>query len=62
MLLDSLACSTKPKEVKEKEEEENKRKDEHKKSIYLYCLQKPWKKGGGYIGVTLNISLFLLLT
>ena len=30
--------------------------------ILLYCLQKQWKKGGGYIGVTLNISLSLLLT
>ena len=32
------------------------------KKITFYCLQKRWKKEGGYISVTLNISLSLLLT
>ena len=63
MLFDSLRLSSKPKEEKYKEEEENESKNESKnehKKITFYCLQKRWKKGGGYIGVTPNIGLSLL--
>ena len=60
MLLDSLASSSKTKEGKWEEEKENESKEEHK-HITFYFLKR-WKKGGGYIGVTLNISLSLLLT
>ena len=60
MLFGSLGLSSKLKEEEQKEEEENenKNKEEHKKDKF-YCLQKRWKKGGGYIGVTLNINFSL---
>ena len=59
MLFDSLGLWSKPKEEELKEEEENENKEEHKKKLPFYCWQKRWKKGGGYIGVILNMSFSL---